>query len=92
MSHDVDAISILTDQTFFQGRISYLKDNAQIKTVPILRKDFIIDAYQIYQSKANGADAILLIAELLSKNQIKEMTQAAKEVNLETSIVVSRLL
>ena len=84
MSHDVDAISILTDQPFFQGHISYLKDIAQIKTVPILRKDFTIDAYQIYQSKANGADAILLIAEALSKNQIKELTEAAKEVDLET--------
>ncbi|MFZ1291323.1 MAG: indole-3-glycerol phosphate synthase TrpC [Melioribacteraceae bacterium] len=83
MNCEVDAISILTDQKFFMGNISYLKDIAKIKTVPLLRKDFIIDEYQIYEAKSNGADAILLIAEVLSKNQIAELTNVATEIDLE---------
>ena len=80
---EVDAISVLTDENFFKGSIAYLKDIAKIKTVPLLRKDFIIDEYQIFEAKANGADVILLIAESLSKNQIDEFTAAAKEIDLE---------
>jgi indole-3-glycerol phosphate synthase len=91
LSHNVNAISVLTDQPFFQGHISYLKDIARIKRVPLLRKDFIIDTYQVYQAKAYGADAVLLIAEVLSKNQIQELTQAAKEVDLETLLELHSL-
>lgn len=83
MNVGVDAISILTDKNFFKGNISYLNDIAKMKTVPLLRKDFIIDEYQIFEAKANGADAILLISEALSKNQISELTNAAKEIDLE---------
>lgn len=83
MDKNVDAISVLTDVQFFQGNISYLNDIAKIKTVPLLRKDFIIDEHQIYEAKANGADLILLIAESLSANQIEELTQAAMENDLE---------
>ncbi|MCB0731907.1 MAG: indole-3-glycerol phosphate synthase TrpC [Ignavibacteriae bacterium] len=83
MENEIDAISILTDVNFFKGNISYLNDIAKIKTVPLLRKDFIIDEFQIYEAKANGADVILLIAESLSKNQISELTAAAKETDLE---------
>lgn len=81
--HEVDAVSILTDEKFFKGSITYLKDIALIKEKPLLRKDFIIDEYQVIESKANGADIILLIAEVLSKSQIDELTHAAKEINLE---------
>jgi len=70
MENGVDSISILTDKNFFQGDIKYLLDIAKKKTVPLLRKDFIIDEYQVYEAKANGADAILLIAEALSAQQI----------------------
>ncbi len=83
MQYSTDAISILTDKKFFNGDIIYLKDIAQFKTVPILRKDFIIDEIQIYESKAYGADAILLIAEVLSKNQIDELTSAAAECGMD---------
>lgn len=83
LNREVDAISILTDKNFFQGDISYLKDVAKIKTCPLLRKDFIIDEYQIYEAKSNGADIILLIAEALSENQISELTHAAVECDLE---------
>lgn len=78
-----DAISILTDKNFFQGDIRYINDIAEIKTVPLLRKDFIIDEYQIFEAKAFGADAVLLIAEALSAVQIKELSHAAAECNLE---------
>jgi len=78
-----DAVSVLTDEKFFRGSISYLKDIASIKTVPLLRKDFIIDELQVLESKANGADIILLISEILSADQIKELTLAAKEAGLE---------
>jgi indole-3-glycerol phosphate synthase len=83
MENKVDAISILTDKNFFQGDIKYLNETAKRKTVPLLRKDFIIDEYQIYEAKANGADAILLISEALSAQQIKDLTQTAKGVCLE---------
>lgn len=80
---EVNAISILTDQNFFQGNISFLYDVAKFKTVPLLRKDFIIDEYQIYEAKANGADAVLLICEVLSALQINELTHCANECGLE---------
>jgi len=83
LNQEVDAISILTDKNFFQGDITYLRDVANVKTCPLLRKDFIIDEYQIYEAKSNGADIVLLIAEALSKNQIAELTHAAMESDLE---------
>jgi len=80
---NVNAISILTDQNFFQGNINYLRDIARFKTLPLLRKDFMIDEYQIFEAKASGADAVLLICEALSANQISELTHCAKECGLE---------
>jgi len=84
LQNGADAISILTDQTFFQGDIRYLDEVARIKSVPLLRKDFIIDEYQVFEAKAYGADAILLIAEALSAVQIGELTAAAGELGLQT--------
>lgn len=86
MDNEAEAISVLTDVNYFKGNISYLNDIASFKTVPLLRKDFIIDEFQIYEAKANGADTILLIAESLSKNQIAELTLCAKENDLEVLI------
>lgn len=77
-----NAISVLTDKLFFQGNISYLNDIAKIKSVPLLRKDFIIDEYQVFEAKSNGADAILLISEILSKNQIAELSNAASDLGM----------
>lgn len=79
----VNAISILTDQNFFQGNINYLRDIAKFKTLPLLRKDFIIDEYQIFEAKASGADAVLLICEALSAAQISELTHCSQECGLE---------
>lgn len=83
-----DAVSILTDQKFFQGNISFLKEIAKRKSVPLLRKDFIIDEFQILEAKANGADAILLIAEALSKQQINELSNIAFENDLEVLLEI----
>ena len=79
----IDAVSILTDKLFFQGDIKFLHDIAQIKSAPLLRKDFILDEYQIYEAKSNGADAVLLISEILSVGQINDLTHCAIENNLE---------
>ncbi|MGB5847362.1 MAG: indole-3-glycerol phosphate synthase TrpC [Ignavibacteriaceae bacterium] len=78
-----NAVSVLTDVNFFQGKLDYLKDIASFKSLPLLRKDFIIDEYQIFHSKAFGADFILLISEILSKYQLAELTHAANEIGLE---------
>ena len=82
-NNGANAVSVLTDENFFKGKIDYLKDIASFKRLPLLRKDFIIDEYQIFQSKAFGADFILLISEILSKNQVAELTHAAYEIGLE---------
>ncbi len=79
----VNAVSVLTDKKYFQGDINYLFEIAKFKTVPLLRKDFIIDEIQIYEAKANGADIILLICEALSQSHILEFTNLANEIGLE---------
>jgi indole-3-glycerol phosphate synthase len=88
MKHSVDAISVLTDEKYFAGKIEYLQQIASIKTLPLLRKDFIIDQFQIIESKAFGADLILLISEALSKSQIKDYTQTASEIGLEVLLEI----
>jgi indole-3-glycerol phosphate synthase len=88
MKHSVDAISVLTDKKYFAGKIEYLQQIASIKTLPLLRKDFIIDEFQIFESKAFGADLILLIAEALTKSQIKDFTQTASEIGLEVLLEI----
>ena len=82
-NESVNGVSILTDRNYFQGDISYLHDIAKIKQAPLLRKDFIIDAIQVYEAKANGADLILLICEALSKEEIKDLTLIANDLGLE---------
>lgn len=82
-SAGADAISVLTDEKFFQGHINFLTDIRKQTNIPLLRKDFLIDEYQILEAKAFGADAILLISEILSANQIKDLTDCAKENNLD---------
>ncbi len=82
-SENLSAVSVLTDLDYFKGSINYLKDIAAIKQTPLLRKDFIIDEHQVYESKAFGADIILLISEVLSKQQIQELSFAAKELEMD---------
>lgn len=77
------ALSILTDEVFFGGTSEDLNKARSFNDCPILRKDFIIDEYQIHETKSMGADAILLIAELLTGKQIEEFTRIAHEIGLE---------
>lgn len=82
------AISVLTEEDFFQGSLSFLqlaKDNTNL---PILRKDFIMEPYQIYESRVFGADALLLIADILSKDKLIELMGISKELGLDCLIEV----
>ncbi|OYT34453.1 MAG: indole-3-glycerol phosphate synthase [Candidatus Aenigmarchaeota archaeon ex4484_52] len=76
------AISVITDEKYFSGKLEYLKIARQITNIPILRKDFIIDKYQIYESRYFGAEAILLIADILKKEQLNEYLKIAKNLNM----------
>lgn len=82
----VDAVSVLTDQIFFKGSLRFLSDIAAFKQAPLLRKDFIIDVHQVFESKAFGADIILLICEALSRDQIDELSHAALECDLDVLV------
>jgi len=77
------AISILTEVKYFQGDLEYLQAVRAVTNLPLLRKDFIIDPYQVYEAKVYGADAILLIAALLSADEIKEFSRIASSLGLE---------
>ena len=77
-----DAISVLTDEKYFQGRLEYLTQIKETVDLPILRKDFIIDLWQVYESRAAGADAILLIAETLKPGELTDLMIAAAELTL----------
>lgn len=77
------ALSVLTEPEFFHGKNEDLVEARKFNFCPILRKDFIIDPIQVYESRAIGADAVLLIAKILSVDQITELTNCAKELNLE---------
>ncbi|MDR3666714.1 MAG: indole-3-glycerol phosphate synthase TrpC, partial [Ignavibacteriaceae bacterium] len=82
------AISVLTDKVFFQGDISFISDIRTDVSIPILRKDFIIDSYQLAEAKAFGADAVLLIAAALGKNQLRELYDEAYATGLESLVEV----
>jgi indole-3-glycerol phosphate synthase len=76
-------ISVLTDTAFFGGSLADLQKAAILNKLPLLRKDFMIDEYQLYEAKAYGASVILLIAACLSPRQVKELAEAAKDLGLE---------
>ena len=78
----VDAISCLTEEDHFDGNIGYLKTIRNITSLPILRKDFMIDEYQFYEAKAIGADAVLLITAILDDGQMKSFYQLARELKM----------
>ena len=82
------ALSILTEEDFFQGSNKVLQEVKKITNLPILRKDFIIDDYQIYGSKLIGADCILLITSILSDSQIEDYVSKAEDINLDVLIEV----
>ena len=85
------ALSILTEEDFFQGSSQYLQDIKAITSLPILRKDFMIDEYQIYEAKLIGADCILLIASVLNDDEIQSFVDLAESLELDYLIEVHDL-
>ncbi len=79
-------ISVLTDEKYFNGSLHDLKKARAVVSLPLLRKDFILDEIQIYEAKAYGADAILLIAKILEKNQIEDLFFCTRELGMEALI------
>lgn len=83
------AVSILTEEKYFLGKIGYLNQVRKVVNIPILRKDFIFEPYQLYESKFFGADAVLLIAELLTANRLSEFLSLAKRLELDCLVEVN---
>jgi indole-3-glycerol phosphate synthase len=81
-------LSVLTDERFFMGHLRYLALIRETVSLPLLRKDFIIDPYQIYEARAAGADAILLIASCLELSQLQAFHALARELNLDVLLEV----
>ena len=87
-SFGASALSILTEEDYFLGNIQYLMDVKAVTSLPILRKDFIVDEYQIYESKLIGADCILLIASILNDEELKNFSEIAERLKLDYIIEV----
>jgi len=83
-----DAISVLTDEKYFQGKLEYIRQIKDAVRLPVLRKDFIVDPWQIYESRAAGADAILLIAEALLSADLMDFMITATELTLTVLLEV----
>jgi indole-3-glycerol phosphate synthase len=81
-------LSVLTDEHFFLGHLNYLALIREQVSLPLLRKDFIFDPYQIYQARVAGADAILLIAAMLELSQLREFAAIARELSLDVLLEV----
>ena len=87
-SSGASAVSVLTDEFFFQGRLDYLTQIRQAISLPLLRKDFIIDPYQIAEARVAGADAILLIVACLTSIQLAEYLEQAHTLGLDALVEV----
>lgn len=83
-----NAISVLTDKKYFSGSINHLREVSAYVDIPVLRKDFIIDEIQIYESRANGADAILLIAQILSPKELNDFCDLANSLGMAQIVEV----
>src|SRR5712671_1547692 len=90
-ANGADALSVLTDEQYFQGKLEYIRAVRDAVKLPVLRKDFIIDPWQVYESRAAGADAILLIAECLETSQMIDLQILATELNMTCLIEVHDL-
>ncbi len=81
-------LSVLTDHDFFQGHEDYLQQARAASSLPIIRKDFMVAPYQIYESRVVNADCVLLIAACLTKDQMQELAGIAQEINLDVLVEV----
>jgi indole-3-glycerol phosphate synthase len=86
--HGAACLSVLTDKQFFQGSVDFLKQARASCDLPVLRKDFLIDSYQVYESRAMGADAILLIAACLDDAQMADMEAVAHRLDMAVLVEV----
>ena len=82
------ALSVLTEEDFFQGSLAHLKDVAKATHIPILRKDFIVDPWQVWEARAANADAFLLIAAILDDLRLRELLQLGRQLGMEALIEV----
>ena len=82
------AISVLTEQDYFKGESSFIKTVKEATRIPVLRKDFIFEEYQIYESKYLGADAVLLIATILEKEILRQLVDISLSLNIEPLVEV----
>ncbi|MFH1684027.1 MAG: indole-3-glycerol phosphate synthase TrpC [Candidatus Margulisiibacteriota bacterium] len=82
------AISVLTDEKFFQGKLEYLKSAKESTTIPVLRKDFIIDESQVYEARIAGADALLLIVRILSDEELVRLLKLTEELEMQALVEV----
>lgn len=87
-SAGADCLSVLTDEKYFQGKLEYIAQVKAAVAIPVLRKDFIVDEYQVYEARVAGADAILLIAECLDTSQLIDLQILAAELKLTCLIEV----
>ncbi|OEZ56939.1 indole-3-glycerol phosphate synthase TrpC [Duganella sp. HH105] len=85
-ANGASCLSVLTDEQFFQGSVAYLQQARAACTLPVLRKDFMIDMYQIYEARAMGADAILLIVSALDHGLMAEMEACAHELGMDVLV------
>jgi indole-3-glycerol phosphate synthase len=86
--HGAAAISVLTEESFFQGSTDYLRAIRRDCGVPLLRKDFIFDAYQLVEARANGADAVLLIAEVLEQPALINLVREAGRIGMQALVEI----
>jgi len=84
--HGAACISVLTDEPFFQGHLSYLERVRAAVVPPVLRKDFILDRYQLLEARAAGADAVLLIAEILDAVSLPRLFREASELGMQSLV------
>ena len=84
--HGADCISVLTDEPHFQGQLSYLTAIRHAVPTPLLRKDFLLDPYQVVEARVAGADAVLLIAEILDDRTLTELTQRTHELGMHALV------